>query len=172
MSLLHRLIRHEESEVWIASQSLWNYVAFFLAFVGSFTPPPAFLLCVWASLRAGSISRCILFVRECVAHNTDICVFYPLQSEAPDIFDYRRAEIAVYRASGPGFPLPFISLRNYVILDDNLPLRLWTAHQPLTVCSCPTIIYSFEREHWFPGIMHGFYGQTFPNMLFALMSAW
>lgn len=78
VSLLHRLIRHEESEVWITSQSLWNYVPFFLAFVGSFTPPPAFLLCVWASLRAGSISRYILFVRECVTHNTGIFVFFTL----------------------------------------------------------------------------------------------
>ncbi len=34
----------------------------------------------------------------------------------------------------------FIFLRNSVISADNLPLRLWTAHQPLTVCSAPTII--------------------------------
>lgn len=34
----------------------------------------------------------------------------------------------------------FIFLRNCVISADNLPLRLRTAHQPLTVCSAPTII--------------------------------
>lgn len=150
MSLLHRLIRHEESEVWITSQSLWNYVPFFPSFVGSFIPPPAFLLCVWACLCAGSISHIILFVRGCITHNTGIFVFFTLQSEAPDIFDYCRAEIAVYRSIRTRLPSDlrsFIFLRNYVIVDDNLPLRLWTANQPPTVCSSPTIIYSFEKDN-------------------------
>ncbi len=76
-------------------------------------------------------------------HTTGICVLYPLQSEAPDIFDYSRAEIAVYRGIRTRLSSDFsafIFLRNCVISADNLPLRLWTAHQPLTVCSAPTII--------------------------------
>ncbi len=98
--------------------------------------------------------------RECHTHthththtqHRGICVLYPLQSEASDIFDYSRAEIGVYRGIRTRLSSDFsafIFLRNCVISADNLPLRQWTAHQPLTVCSAPTIIYSFEKNNGF-----------------------
>lgn len=103
------------------------FLSFLLSLVHSSLLLPFFYAPERVSVQ-GSISRCILFVRECVTHNTAIFVFfYSLQSEAPDIFDYSRAEIAVYRGIRTRLPSAlrsFIFLRNYVIEDDNLPLRL------------------------------------------------
>lgn len=62
---------------------------------------------------------------------------------------------------------PFIFPWKCVILEDNLLLGLWTAHQPQTVCTRQTVICPFEKEQPLCNLMQSFHGQTFHKVIHA-----
>lgn len=147
--------KKRESELWISSQLLWNDVLFFLSFCFSSSCFSLMSLGI-SPRRTPSTLSFILFVSE----RGIFTIFTSPIKSVGHLWLQRGWNCCLLGVQTWLLSdlRPFIFQRKRVISEDNLLLRLWTAHQPLAVCSGPTVICRFEKEQRLCNLMQGFYG--------------